>query len=316
MWIILAFISAMLLGCYDVCKKVSLKDNAVIPVLLLNTVFCSLIFLPLVVFSATGSIDASSLLYIPPIEDACIHIYIIAKSAIVLASWICAYYGLKHLPLTIASPINATRPILVLLGAIFIFGEKLNAWQWAGVLISILAFAMISRSGKKEGISLKSSIWIWMVIAGTIFGAISGLYDKFLVGDPQNGQGLFGLWPNRGFNKMIIQSWYNFYQVLMMGIVCLICWAPARHRLKHPFHWKWQIPLISIFLSVADFCYFYALSYPDALISVTSLVRRSSVLVSFLCGWILFKEKNIKSKAIDLLCVIIAMALLWIGSQR
>lgn len=316
MWIVLAFASAMLLGFYDVFKKVSLKDNAVIPVLLLNTVFCSCIFLPLVILSAQGLIAPDSPLFIPVIDDPAIHGYIILKSAIVLVSWICAYYGLKHLPITIASPINATRPILVLLGAIFIFGEQLNAWQWAGVIISIFAFGLISKSGKKEGISLSHSIWIWMVIAGTIVGAVSGLYDKFLVGDPDNGQGLFGIWPNRGFNKMIIQSWYNFYQVLMMGIVCLICWAPKQHRMKHPFHWRWQIPLISIFLSVADFCYFYALSYPDALISVTSLVRRSGVIVGFICGWLFFKEKNIKSKSLDLLFVIVAMILLWIGSQK
>ncbi len=316
MWIILAFLSALLLGCYDVFKKVSLKDNAVIPVLFLNTIFCSLIFLPLVVLSARGIIPADSPVYVPVIEDNTIHIYIIVKSAIVLASWICAYYGLKHLPITIASPINATRPILVLLGAIFIFGEKLNAWQWAGVLVSIIAFGLISTSGKKEGIQLKHSIWIWAVIAGTLIGAISGLYDKFLVGDPNNGQGLFGIWANRGFPKMVVQSWYNFYQVLMMGIVCLWLWAPKRHRRKHPFHWKWQIICISVFLSVADFCYFYALSIPGALISVISLVRRSGVVVGFIAGWLIFKEKNIKSKSLDLLFVIIAMILLWIGSMQ
>lgn len=315
MWILLAFLSAMLLGCYDVFKKVSLKDNAVIPVLFLNTVFCSLIFLPLVVLSAQGVIAADSVLYIPPIDDPAIHGYIILKSAIVLASWICAYYGLKHLPITIASPINATRPILVLLGAIFIFGEQLNGWQWAGVVVSIIAFGLISMSGRKEGISMKHSVWIWAVIAGTLIGALSGLYDKFLVGDPQNGHGLFGLWPNRGFNKMIIQSWYNFYQVLMMGLVLLCLWLPKRHRMKHPFHWRWQIICISVFLSVADFCYFYALSYPDALISVVSLVRRSGVIVGFIAGWLFFHEQNIKSKSLDLLFVVIAMILLWIGSM-
>lgn len=315
MWILLAFLSAMLLGCYDVFKKVSLKNNAVIPVLFLNTVFCSLIFLPLVVLSAQGIIPSDSPVYIPAITDPSIHGYIILKSAIVLASWICAYYGLKHLPITIASPINATRPILVLLGAIFIFGEQLNGWQWAGVIVSIIAFGLISMSGKKEGISLKNSIWIWAVIAGTVIGAFSGLYDKFLVGDPANGHGLFGLWPNRGFHKMVIQSWYNFYQVLMMGIVLLLLWWPKQHRTKHPFQWRWQIVFISIFLSIADFCYFYALSYPDALISVVSLVRRSGVIVGFIAGWLFFKEQNIKSKSLDLLFVVIAMILLWIGSN-
>ena len=315
MWIFFAFLSAMLLGVYDVFKKISLKDNAVIPVLLLNTFFCSCIFLPLVALSATGHIDRDSLLYIPRIEDPVIHLYIILKSAIVLASWICAYYGLKHLPITIASPINATRPILALLGAIFVFGEQLNGWQWAGVIVSIMAFGLISMSGRKEGISPKHSIWMWLVMAGTLIGAVSGLYDKFLVGDPANGQGLFGIWHNRGFNKMIIQSWYNFYQVLMMGIVCLLLWAPRKHRRKHPFHWRWQIPCISIFLSIADFCYFYALSQPDALISIISLVRRSGVIVGFIAGWLFFKEKNIKSKALDLLFVVIAMVLLWLGSR-
>lgn len=315
MWILLAFCSAMLLGIYDVFKKVSLKDNAVIPVLLLNTFFCSCIFLPLILLSHFGIIPTDSQLYIPEIEDPSIHIFIIVKSAIVLASWICAYYGLKHLPITIASPINATRPILALLGAIFVFGEQLNPWQWAGVTVSILAFGLISLSGRKEGISMKNSIWMWLVLAGTMIGAVSGLYDKYLVGDPNNGHGLFGIWPNRGFNKMIIQSWYNFYQVLMMGIVCLILWLPRKHRIKHPFQWRWQIPFISIFLSVADFCYFYALSYPDALISIVSLVRRSGVIVGFIAGWLFFKEKNIKSKSLDLLFVVIAMILLWLGSK-
>ena len=252
--------------------------------------------------SKIGALANDHLLYIPWTTDLETHALIVLKSAIVLASWICAYYGLKHLPITIASPINATRPILVLLGAIFVFGEQLNAWQWAGVTVSILAFGMISMSGRKEGISLKHSIWIWLVIAGTLIGAVSGLYDKYLVNV-------------RHMDKMVVQSWYNMYQVVMMGIVCLLLWAPRRHRRKHPFHWRWQIPFISIFLSVADFCYFYALSYPDALISVVSLVRRSGVVVGFIAGWLFFREKNIKSKSVDLLFVILAMILLWMGSK-
>lgn len=302
MWLFLAFLSAMLLGVYDVFKKISLKDNAVIPVLLLNTFFCSCIFLPLILLSKWGIIEESSVIYIPWTLDPSTHGYIILKSAIVLGSWICAYYGLKHLPITIASPINATRPILVLLGAIFVFGEQLNGWQWAGVIVSIFAFTMISVSGRKEGISIKHSIWLWLVIAGTMIGACSGLYDKYLVNILH-------------LDKMVVQSWYNLYQVLMMGVVCLLCWAPKKHRLKHPFEWRWQIPLISIFLSVADFCYFYALSYPDALISIVSLVRRSGVIVGFIAGWLFFKEQNIKSKSIDLLFVVIAMVLLWLGTR-
>ncbi len=299
MWLVLAFTSALLLGFYDVFKKVSLRHNAVIPVLWLNTVFCSLIFLPLVVMSGTGILPEDHLLYVPT-PDAPAHGFIILKSALVLASWICAYYGLKHLPITIASPINATRPILVLLGAIFVFGEHLNGWQWAGVIVSILAFFLLAVDGKKEGISFKHDIWVWLVIAGTVLGALSGLYDKYLM-------------QYQKLDKMTVQSWYNFYQVVMMAVVFAVIWWPKRQKTT-PFQWRWSIVFISVFLSVADFCYFYALSYPDALISVVSLVRRSGVIVGFVCGWLFFKEQNILRKSLDLLFVIIAMILLWIGS--
>lgn len=150
MWLILAFVSATLLGFYDVFKKKSLKENAVIPVLFLNTLFCSLIFLPLLVGSRYEMTEAGSLFYIPPAPWE-MQKYILLKSCIVLSSWIFGYFGMKHLPLTIVGPINATRPVMVLLGALLVFGERLNLYQWVGVALAVLSFFMLSRSGKKKG---------------------------------------------------------------------------------------------------------------------------------------------------------------------
>ncbi|MDO5570738.1 MAG: DMT family transporter [Bacteroidales bacterium] len=301
MWLLYAFVSAGLLGVYDVFKKMALNKNAVIPVLLLNTVFCSLIFLPLVVGSYLMPDVMNKTMFYIPIPNKEAHLYIILKSFIVLSSWMSAYFALKHLPITLASPIKASQPILTLIGAMFIFGERLNAYQWIGVLCSLVGFFMLSKSGKKEGITFSHNKWIWCIVFATITGAISGLYDKYLM------QRLL-------LDRMIVQSWYNFYQVAMMGLVFLIIWWPKR---KHntPFQWRWSIPLISIFLSIADFVYFYALSNPDALISVVSLVRRSGVVVSFIAGWLFFKEKNIKQKSIDLILVLIAMIFLYFGTK-
>ncbi len=128
MWIILAFVSAALLGFYDVFKKFSLRENAVIPVLFLNTLFCSLIFIPLIISSRIGTISDDSNFYVP-VCDLRSHGFIILKAVIVLSSWILGYFAIKHLPLTIVGPINATRPILVLLGALLIFWR--NAQQLA-----------------------------------------------------------------------------------------------------------------------------------------------------------------------------------------
>ena len=302
MWLSLAFLSATLLGVYDVFKKVSLNKNAVIPVLFLNTVFCSLIFLPLIIASYSAPEMMQKTIFFVPKADFHTHLYIVAKSAIVLTSWLCAYFALKHLPITIASPIKASQPILTLVGAFCIFSERLNMWQWGGVLVSLLAFYLLSVSGKKEGIKFSHNKWIWCIVGATVTGAISGLYDKYLM-------------QRMMFDRMTVQAWYNFYQVAMMGLMMLFIWYPKR-KTTSKFEWRWSIPLISIFLVAADFAYFYSLSYQDALISIVSLVRRSGVVVSFIAGWLMFKEKNIVSKAFDLVLVIVAMALLYFGTMH
>lgn len=300
MWLLLAFCSAALLGFYDVFKKKSLVNNAVLPVLGLNTLFSSLIFLPLILISHfRPELLQDTLFFVPDTGGWEVHKFILLKSLIVLSSWVLGYFGMKHLPLTLVGPINATRPVMTLVGALLIFGERLNLYQWIGVLMAILSFFMLSRSGKKEGIDFTHNRWIWFIILVAVLGAASGLYDKYLMGK---------------FNNMVIQSWYNIYQLFIMGGVLLMLWLPKR-KTTTPFHWSWCIILISIFLSAADFVYFYALSMEDSMISIVSMVRRGSVVVSFLFGALIFREKNMKSKAIDLVLVLIGMFFLYLGSR-
>ncbi len=297
--------SAALLGCYDSFKKEALSGNAVIPVLFLNTVFSSLIFLPFIIMSHEGLLPGDSLLHVASGGWA-EHKYILLKAVIVLSSWVLGYFGMKHLPLTIVGPINATRPVMVLVGALLVFGERLNVWQWVGVTLAVVSFLMLSHSGKKEGINFRRDHWIWMIVGAAALGAVSGLYDKYLMAPVGDG----GL----GLDRMMVQSWYNIYQSGMMLAMLLLLWWPQR---KHstPFHWHWTILGVSIFLSVADFMYFYSLSLPDAMISIVSMIRRGSVVVSFLFGALFFHEKNLKAKAVDLALVLLGMVFLYIGSR-
>ena len=304
MWLILAFLSAAFLGVYDSLKKKSLKDNAVLPVLFLNTVFSSIIFLPCIVLSTTGAALDGTIFHVASgsWHD---HQYILLKSLIVLSSWVLGYFGMKHLPLTIVGPINATRPVMVLVGALLFFGERLNLWQWAGVLLAVASFLMLSRSGKKEGIDFKHDHWIYMIVGAALLGAVSGLYDKYLMAPVSEG--------GVGLDRMMVQSWYNIYQSVMMLAMLMLLWWPKR---KHttPFRWDWAIVGISVFLSAADFLYFYSLSLPTAMISIVSMVRRGSVVVSFACGALFFHEKNLSAKAVDLALVLLGMICLYIGS--
>ena len=299
MWLLLAFLSATLLGFYDVFKKKSLKDNAVLPVLFLNTLFSSLIFLPFILLSAFVPGVLEGTMFDVPVVGWEVHKFIIIKSFIVLSSWILGYFGMKHLPITIVGPINATRPVMVLVGAMLVFGERLNLYQWIGVLLAVVSFFMLSRSGKKEGIDFKHNKWILFIILAAVMGAVSGLYDKFLM---------------KQLNPMLVQSWYNVYQFFIMGTIIFLLWWPKR-KTTTPFRWDWTIILISVFLSAADFVYFYALSYDDSMISIVSMVRRGSVIVSFIFGALFFREKNLKSKAIDLILVLIGMIFLYLGSK-
>ena len=341
MWLILAFVSATFLGLYDTSKKASLKDNAVLPVLFLNTIFSTIIFLPFLIDYAGGfgwfagtfldtapfdAIEREMQITIsqPLTETACspnaarmshnllcfnnlhfthpelrAHLLVVLKAFIVLSSWICGYFGLKHLPLTIVGPINATRPVLVLVGAMLIFGERLNAYQWVGVVLAIASIFLMSRAGKKENIDFKSNKWIWCVGLATLMGVISGLYDKHIM---------------RSLNPMFVQSWFNFYQMIIMFVICAFLWYPKRHTTT-PFTWRWTILLISIFICMGDFAYYTSLSDPDSLISVVSLVRRSSVIISFACAVIFFKERNLKAKLLDLAILLVGMAFIWMGTR-
>ena len=305
MWLILAFLSATLLGFYDAFKKKALSGNAVIPVLFLNTLFSSLIFVPFIVTSYTTSALDGTIFHVAS-GGWEVHKYIILKSFIVLSSWTFGYFGMKHLPLTIVGPINATRPVMTLVGAMLVYGEVLNLYQWTGVILAVVSFLMLSKSGKKEGIDFKHDKWIYFIVLAAVLGAISGLYDKYLMAPPENG--------GVGLDRMIVQSWYNIYQLVMMGFMMMILWWPARHKTT-PFRWHWSIIFISIFLSAADFVYFYALSLPGAMISIVSMVRRGSVIVSFLFGAALFHEKNLKAKFVDLLLLLIGMLFLYFGSK-
>lgn len=299
MWLILAFLSALLLGFYDVAKKQALRDNSVPAVLLLNTFFSSLIFLPSIVSTLSGGGWFDVTAYRIPLGTLHDHILVALKAVIVLSSWAFGYYGIKHLPITIVGPINATRPVMVLIGALLIFGERLNALQWIGVGLAVFSLFMLSRAGRREGIDFGHNVWIVCVAAAALLGAASGLYDRYLM---------------QRLEPIFVQGWYNLYQTIIM-IVVMTLMRLFDSRSAERFQWSWAIPMISILLTAADMAYFVALSDTDAMISVVSMIRRGSVVVSFACGALLFRERNLKAKALDLALIIIGMVFLYFGSR-
>ena len=299
MWLFLAFVSAILLGSYEVFKKVSLDKNAVIPVLFVSILFSCVTLSPFLILSDFFPATLRGTILFVPHVDLHAHILFMLKAAIVLTSWLFAYFALKHLPLSLASPIKATQPVWTVIGAILIFGEKLNGFQAGGIGVTLLSFYLFSIAGKKEGITFRTNKWFWFIVLATLTGAISGLYDKYLM---------------KQYDAMSVQVYYTFYQAIIMGMITIFLWVPTRKKTT-PFTFKWAIFWISFFLVTADFVYFYALTLPNSMISVVSTIRRSGVIVPFLYGAFVMHDKNIKLKIIDMIGVLIGMLLLYLGSK-
>lgn len=293
MWIALALFSALCLGVYDIMKKLSVRGNNVLVVLLLNTFFNMLLMLPVIIVAAAGGNFGFGNTFAG-------HGLILIKSLIVLGSWLLGYFAIKHLPLTIQGPINASRPVLVLVGAVAIFGEQLNVVQWCGIIIGFMSLFFISRLGAREGFSLRHSRWLWMAAGAALLGAVSALYDKYLM---------------RYYRPLDVQAWYSLYQCLIMGLTLWLLSRSSKARDKaDQFSWRWTIPLIALFLTAADIAYFYSLSLPGSMIAIVSMIRRGSVIVPFLYGVIALHERNVRAKAVDLAVLMLSLALLVVGS--
>lgn len=290
MWIILAIVSALCLGFYDVTKKLSVDRNNVVAVLFLNTLFCTLLMSPVLI---TGIMHGDWGFG----NDIAGHARIMVKAVIVLSSWLLGYFSIKHLPLTIAGPINASRPVMVLTGALLIFGERLNLLQWCGVILGFASLFFISRLGAREGFSFSKARWLWLAIGSAVMGAVSALYDKYLMGM---------------YQPLEVQAWYTLYQLVIMGGVLAVLMTGPHGSGK--FSWRWSILLISVFLTAADLAYFYALSLRGSMIAVVSMIRRGSVIVSFFYGVIILREKHVRAKLLDLAVLMLGLVLLVLGS--
>jgi drug/metabolite transporter (DMT)-like permease len=298
-WIALSILSALLLGCYDLAKKHALKNNAVLPVLFFGIVTSACIWLPFVIWShiSPASFPASDFLVAS--ISLSHHCLLFMKSSLVGASWIFGYFALKHLPLSIAGPIRATSPLWTILLAVLLFSENPTAWQWIGIAIVLIAFYAFSFVGKLEGIRFHRNKWVAYMLVATVIGACSAIYDKFLL-------------QNVGLDAATVQAWFSLYLVIVM-LPFYIAWRKGVGA-GGVFQWRWSIPLIGIFLLLADYLYFSALTQEGALIAVISPIRRCAVVVSFLGGILLHKEKNFAPKAVCILFLIAGIVLIKLKS--
>ena len=286
-WLLLAFGSAVFLGFYDLAKKKSVQDNAVRPVLLLCSAFYAFFMLP-VLF--TGHCESLTF------HD---HLYLMGKAVIVGASWLFTYNAIAHMPLSISTTIRALAPLFTIMIAVGFMGERPFPLQWLGIAICICSYVGLSLAGRKEMGHFFSNGWVISMVLGTILASCSGIYDKFIL-------------QRMNFEPMTVQVWFSIYMLVVQFLITAFTWFPTR-KSTTPFQFRWTFLAVAALLIIADRFYFLAVGNPDALISVITVLRRSSVFISFVFGILIFKERKSKMKFLALLGVVLGLCLISLG---
>ena len=265
---------------YDLCKKASVKNNSVFPTLFLTS-FTGWAALSLTLLSTGRMGDAVGI--------ASRHIpLLLVKSLIVAASWTATYVALRTLPITCAAPIRASGPFWTLIGAVLIFSEIPNAVQSVGmafVLAGCVFFSLSSGKDRTAG-GVKA---VALAFTGTVLGSCSALYDKHLM------QGI-------GILPLTVLWWFLGGMTVIYAVL-----AALDHR---GFEWRFTMPLTGVLLTASDAFYFTAIAAPDAQISVLSLIRRSSIVLTFFIGGALFRERDLRRKAFALAAILAGVLLL------
>ena len=286
-WILL---SSFFLALYDLAKKASVRNNAVLPVLLCSTCCGCAAFV-------TGVAVCGKLPEVFASVSGRTLVLAAIKSVIVATSWVFTFYALRTLPITIATPIRASAPALVFVAAFFLYGEVPSWLQAVGMLAVFGGYFAFSWAGKHEGIDFFRNKAVWSAIAGAGFSALSSIWDKYVfqvAGAP-------------------VETVQFFFQIGLVCVYALILSGQRLLRLPHDqFEFRFTIPFVGILLAMADWLYFRGLAVPDAPISVGSLLRRFSVVITFVLGARFFHETNLKRKALALAAILAGVILLCI----
>lgn len=299
-WIVASLVAALFLGIYELCTKHAVRENAVVPVLFLSTLCAASVWGTLMVVGATEPGLLPTALQVAPLGWV-EHLQLALKSAIVASSWMFTYFAMKHLPISITSPIRATGPIWTLAGALVVLAERPTWMEWLGIATTLASFFGLSLAGRREGISFQRDRWIGHMVAGTLLGAVSSLYDKYLL-------------THAAFTVPTVQAWFSVYLVVLF-LPVVVGWK-RRWWVRNEFHWRWSIPCIALMLLVSDYLYFGALRDPESLVSLVSSLRRGSTLVAFSGGLLLFGETNGLRKLPAVLGVLTGIVLTVFGRSR
>ncbi len=272
LWIFFVIIYALLKGTREGMKKAALKKSSSNEILFFYTLIGWLFTLPYI--NVALSLEP---LYI---------FFAFIKASVVCTAWIFAFTALKNMSVSLYGIMDLSRMIFSTLLGVFALGEDFTLPKAIGMTLVIIGLLLVNLKKNTSSKGVTISVLI-AALLNCFFNAVSGTMDKVLMRHMESSQ---------------LQFWFMLFMTLIYGVMLIIKREKISVKSIKTNYW---IPLLSISLIVGDKLLFEANASPESQVTLMTIIKQSSVIVTTITGWLIFKEKNIIYK---LMCTMIILS--------
>ncbi len=276
-WIIFVIIYGLLKGSREGMKKAAMKKSSSNEILFFYTLIGFILVLP-----STKEAFLTAPIFI---------FYSFIKALVVCTAWLFAFKALKKMSVSLYGIMDLSRMVFSMLLGVLVLGEAFTLRKGIGMTLVLLGLFLVNMKKSTENSKMTFSILI-AALLNCFLNSVSGTMDKILMRDMTSSQ---------------LQFWFMFFSAVIYGAILLIHREKVSVKcLKNNF---W-IPLLSLSLIVGDKLLFEANANPQSQVTLMTIIKQSSVLVTVLTGWLVYKEKNIPYK---LMCTGIVLSGIFIA---
>ncbi len=285
-WYVFAILAAVLTAASTIVeKKTLLKEHAMefSAVLALFNFGITFFLLPYIDFNISPK--TIGIMYIVSVLGALAYLFV-AKA-------------IRHMDVSIVSPLMTISPAIVVILAFFILGERITFLQLFGILLLIVGSYILERQyhGTKKIFTrrFKSNYFYYVFLALILYGFCS-IFDKFIL---------------RTVSPLTYIPIIHFF--IAINFIILICifhngFEGIKHGIKSAGKW---ILLVAIF--VTGYRLLQAQAISMAYVSLVIPIKRMSAFFTTLIGGRIFHEKNLAQRVFACIIILAGVFLVILG---
>lgn len=270
-WIFLVLLYGLLKGGREIAKKKAMDKNSVMEVLLAYTLLSFILVIPQA--PNAGGLEPK------------FYFLIAIKSFCMFLAWLCGFYSLKKIPVSLYGILSLSRVLFATLLGVVVLHETMTTYKLIGLILVCAGLLLLKFNPKKDNQLTTekdnqpeiAAIFIILAFISCIFNSISGFMDKILMRDITSSQ---------------LQFWYMLFIIIYYGIFVIIKKIKISPSVLKNV-WVWALAVMFV---IGDKALFIANANPNSQITIMTLIKQSSCIVTILGGKFIFKEKGIAYK--------------------